>query len=288
MSERGEPNIMKEMLRKKKCEFALMQHAAANAQYVEKVRLGETFKNNRIKYEILRNVHQLEKGMSINHPKAGFGVEKAKNLIGYIQSLRDCPVDSDLHYIKQIGVCALQSYANLFINNGWNTEKIEDVINFISNMDNDTGDDLSGAVHVQNTRHSEEAFNTLDEIASSRYSIRDFSDSSIDNSLILQAISVAQRAPSACNRQAVKYYIVDRKHFETIKEWLGDIGYFGDYGFDKLIIVTGVITAHNEYETFQHLVSPGIAVGYLVLARFVIVGLVSEILECKKFLSRVC
>jgi len=257
---------MKEVLRKKKCELALMKHAAANAQYVEKARLGETFKKNRIKYEILRNVHQLEKGMSINHPKAGFGIEKAKGLVRYIQMLGDCPVSSDLYYIKRIGISALKSYINLFINNGWNINKVKDVIDFISNLDIDVEDGLSGTVHIQSTRHTEEAFNSLKDIAISRHSIRDFSDASIDPSLILQAISIAQRAPSACNRQAVKYYIVDKTHFETIQEWLGDIGYFGDYGFDKLIIVTGVITAHNEYETFQHLVSPGIAVGYLLLS----------------------
>lgn len=242
-----------------------MRQAAVNALYVAGVRLGGAFQRNRIKYEILRNVHQLEKGMSINDPKVGFGVEKARSIMRYIKSIEDCPVDSELYSIKQIGTSALKAYTDLFLEKEWKTEKIKDVIEYISGINN-ISDELSGTLHIQKAYHSEDVFNTFNDIAINRHSIRDFSDEPVDSDVILKAISVAQRAPSACNRQAVKYYIVNKKHFNTIKEWLGDIGYFGEYGFDKIIIVTGVITGYNEYETFQHLVSPGIAVGYLVLA----------------------
>ena len=47
--------------------------------------------------------------------------------------------------------------------------------------------------------------------AQSRHSVRWFSDATVDLGVIKQAISIAQTAPSACNRQATRVKIIKDK-----------------------------------------------------------------------------
>ena len=76
---------MKTCLKGIKCTLSLAKLSLINSRYIIKVRTSREFKLNRTKYEILRHVHQLEKGMSINEPKVGFGVDKADQLLKYIK-----------------------------------------------------------------------------------------------------------------------------------------------------------------------------------------------------------
>ena len=46
----------------------------------------------------------------------------------------------------------------------------------------------------------------IEQLFFTRHSIRDFDDSAVDQELIKKAVELAQRCPSACNRQGVRVY----------------------------------------------------------------------------------
>lgn len=76
------------------------------------------------------------------------------------------------------------------------------------------------------------------EFAHQRHSVRWYSDEPIDKAKLIKAIQLAQTAPSACNRQSTKVYVVDseEKKQEVLKLQTGNRG-FGDRA-DKILLLT--------------------------------------------------
>lgn len=73
------------------------------------------------------------------------------------------------------------------------------------------------------------------------------------------------KAPSACNRQSTRVYILDHKDFDIISRWTGGVKTFL-HTVDKLLIITGQMSAFEKDEYFQYSVNAGIFTGYLTLS----------------------
>ena len=80
--------------------------------------------------------------------------------------------------------------------------------------------------------------NDFNEFAHSRHTVRWYSEKPVDNDLLLKAIELAQTAPSACNRQSTKVYIIETKEIkdEVVKLQNGNRG-FGHLA-DKWLLIT--------------------------------------------------
>lgn len=114
-------------------------------------------------------------------------------------------------------------------------------------------------------QYDESNYLTLKKIAEERHSIRDFNDENVPMEKLRKAIEIAQRAPSACNRQGVRVYVITDKYKECLKGWLEGTGGFSD-SVDKFILITGRISSYRKDEPFQYIVSASIFAGYLTLA----------------------
>lgn len=239
--------------------------ATKNMLFVTQTRNDYKHIQTRLISEIQRNIHQIEKGLSISKPKYGFGYKKIEQIIFYLQQLDS---NNELQEIRNIAGSCINAYFQFYKEQNWNNDEIEKLrekfknssIQFMNNPDD------GGIINIKKKTFTLNDFNKLSEIAKSRHSVREFSGEVVDDNILLQAVKFAQMAPSACNRQAVRCYIIDKYKYENLSEWLGDIGYFGDVGFDKIILITAKITGYNASEGMQHLVSPGLFTGYLVLA----------------------
>ena len=93
---------------------------------------------------------------------------------------------------------------------------------------------------------------------------RSFSNKPVNNKILKKAILLAQRAPSACNRQGVRVYVVDKYKAQNFIKQLKGIGGFAE-SLDKLILVTGKISSYKYNEINQFVVSASIFTGYLSL-----------------------
>lgn len=99
----------------------------------------------------------------------------------------------------------------------------------------------------------------LSNFFSSRYSIRHFSNKPVEVEKIKQAILLARKTPSVCNRQGWKAHLItDKKQIQKILALQG-----GSRGFaeevDKLIIVTSLLDVYHEIkERYQNWIDGGL------------------------------
>jgi nitroreductase len=106
----------------------------------------------------------------------------------------------------------------------------------------------------------------LEKVFNARHSVREFSGEKIIQNEIEESIKLAQKAPSACNRQAVRIYIISSDELRKVgKNNMEGIGGFADSA-DKFIIVTGKISAYRLNEKNQYIVSAAIFSSYLTIA----------------------
>lgn len=82
--------------------------------------------------------------------------------------------------------------------------------------------------------------------AESRYSVRNFSDEPVDTELIRQSLKIAEKSPSACNRQPWRVYVYKGKRKNEILTLQG-----GTKGFTENID-TAILVACNLESYFVH------------------------------------
>lgn len=77
------------------------------------------------------------------------------------------------------------------------------------------------------------------QLVNSRFSIRDFSEMKADSEIIKQAVALAQKSPSVCNRQASKVYLYNDE------DWIQEILKLqnGNRGFNNKIKTLLIVTA---------------------------------------------
>ena len=222
----------------------------------------------RLMGRIVRYVHSVEKGMSIENPRPGFGYDKIKTLYGWIKDY--LKIDGADRTCVYMAADALAEYCAYHESIGAASEKIDEIKCIASELGQIKIDDRADGIFggVLKIKKEDMAFDSseVEKLFKTRHSIRQFSGEPVPSDLIRRAVELAQSAPSACNRQAVRLYAVDTQKFvEIFPGNLQGVGGFIDES-DKVILITGKISAYEESEYKQFIVSAGIFAGYLSLS----------------------
>lgn len=240
---------------------------------------------NALEAKILRQTHVIEKGMSLSNPRAKFGVEKAKTLLLYIDEFVEYgfSIQNSTAVRNSIGV--LFSYVDFHRKRGFVPEEI---VSQLNKYEKYLSGDVEGFGIIETDLESitKQAHSEFPDFFSSRHSVRQFSDKSVDVEDIKKSVALAMRAPSACNRQSYKAYFY--KAEDTNKK-LGEL-IAGNTGFDdevkNYIVVTGDISAfYDSFERNQMYVDGGIFALALVQALHYN-GIASCILQNGEFIER--
>ena len=224
-------------------------------QYMEHSCLNES-NPERIATHIRILIHAIEKGMSLSKCREGFGKEKILELISLnsqyqsYTNIKDKEIDSMVHSI-------VSSYIVYHEKRGIKIDFVPDEYYKPYVMD----DTLTGTLCIPVDEGTE-----FSVIAHHRHSTRSFKDKKIPDELIEQVVQLAQTAPSACNRQAIKIYAcVDKHKKEAIMKMHG-----GVRGFDMpgvVYVVTGNLNLYqNEYERNAVYIDGGIFLMNLLYA----------------------
>lgn len=237
---------------------------------IEQVKFSSspTCKRDRYAARIVRLLHSIEKGLSIENPRAEFGYEKIKTLYGWIQEyLAMGDVDRTCVYMAADAFTAYCEYHDKI---GVSTEKIEEIKAIANELVKIKQEDkVEGTFGgVLNVKKSDMCFDqdVVEKLFKTRHSIREFKKGRVPKELIEKAVELAQTAPSACNRQAVRVYVVDSQKFKAdYGSNLQGVGNFVD-NTDQFLLITGKISAYEEHESKQFIVTAGIFAGYLSLA----------------------
>lgn len=223
---------------------------------------------DRLMGRIVRYVHSIEKGLSIESPRAEFGYEKILTLHGWIKEyLQFKDIDKTCVYMA---ADALESYCAYHKSIGVETDKVKEVGKIASELTKikllDNVEGIFGGIRT--IKKSDQTFDALEveKFFKSRHSVRQYSKEPVSQELINKALELAQYAPSACNRQAVRAYAINTDRFiEVYKTNLQGMGGFIENS-DKVILITGKISSYEAVEYKQFIVSAGIFAGYLSLA----------------------
>ncbi len=204
-------------------------------------------------YAVLQLSHRLEKGLSLNEDKQkhGWGWDKAQKLFNLL-------IENDVdRHIKSIGEGVLLAFMD-YKKSLTNEIDLNKYKGFVSNNSFEAIDRLNcfegGASTIET--HNIMNLRFFEDVVNTRHSCREFDLSrNINRSDLVKAISLANRCPSACNRQPYHVYIISNETLNTTKEKDSEYS----------LIITGIINAFNANEYNDWIVSPSIFVGYLVL-----------------------
>ena len=217
--------------------------------------------------DIIRLVHSIEKGLCIENPRLGFGFAKLMKLFSL------CTTYADLYgcneFCLKMARDAIKEYITYHGTKDYQSEQFTQICDAYNNFPckETEGTEIFGG--VINVEHKcELSFEQLATFFADRHSIRDFKDEDISEEELLQAFKAAQYAPSACNRQAVRAYVLSEEQIcKFYKNDLSGIGGFADKA-NKFILITGKISAYDKGEINQHIVSASIFATYLIEALF--------------------
>ena len=216
--------------------------------------------------EILRNVHSIEKGLSLEKPRLFFGIPKIREMLDLVVEYakkQDYSID-----IVNMALDAVDAYKE-YHKDVLNDPQLNLIISKHSALREiypKKNNLTAGTLRIQR-QLDENQFDYFSNLVMQRHSVRDFSKEPVPMNLLHKACELALRAPSACNRQGTRIYILTGEHKQLLENWLSGIGGFAEE-VDKYIIVAAKISAYRFEEAcqFQYVVSPSILEGYLSLA----------------------
>lgn len=158
---------------------------------------------------------------------------KVNKLIGIIKNYQGDT--SDFEY--KIAVDALLSWKEFYEKHGWENEKVyQDTRQFLSDF-GETKATVGNKLYFAE-KFSEEEIKGFSHILLSRHSVRDFKAKKLLETDIDFALKCFQEAPSACNRQMCKVYLVKT---EAVKQFLDDT-IIGISGFNKDAVNYFIVT----------------------------------------------
>lgn len=219
---------------------------------------------NHVAAELIRNTHSIEKGLSISSPRLGFGHVKQKEMMKDIGLLEN---KNSLYYqeVCQMAATALKEYAEYHQLHGFTDDIIVEILNFLDSrrelfpLD---GEKHGGTLVLDK---SEILFDEkyIEKFFLTRHSVRDFADSEVDVQKLNSAIRLAQRAPSACNRQAVGIHVINGTD-HVLRNQLEGIGGF-ENEVAKYVMITAKISSYRAQEINQYIVTASMYAAYLTL-----------------------
>ena len=255
------PRAAVDYLKRKRMIKSLIQSTLRDVRrfYKESSVFSTTRSESSLESLVTIDYHRLEKGLALPNPRKGFGktavIDLQINLLMFIEEYGMKPVVHE-------AVRALDEYFN------FNTSFIHDEPDLYDGYlelkelaeEKNCNFDATAGTEVT-TRSAVLAAVQVDyrKFFENRHSVRDFSGESVDDQIIKEAVSVAQQAPSVCNRQPWKVYCI--KDDELVKKILTIQG--GARGFedspDKLLVVAVDLNAfHYVVERNESWVDGGI------------------------------
>lgn len=211
----------------------------------------------KMQYTLLRENHVIEKGMSMRNPRKGFGQEKVNALLDRLHKYLDRYGDIDREFMRY-PLSTIKNYIIYTEEHGTPIPEIKDKYNKLEKETN-FGDIITHAGIVETTKEEvlSKCNKDFESLLLSRHSLRYFSDEPVKQETIIKALQLAQRTPSACNRQGWKTHVYQgEKSIELIK-WQG-----GSRGFEdecrNTILVTANLKAFLSHEVHQAYIDGGL------------------------------
>ena len=234
----------------------------------------------KMQFTLLRENHVIEKGMSLEHPRIGFGKKKILALLGRLRKYLSLYGEQDKDFLLY-PLSTIKEYILFTKKTGVKIPEIEESFRSLLNdaaIDYDQLNLTAGVRYVEKGEIWALCNSTFSSIVNSRHSIRYFTKELPAKEIIERALQIAQRTPSACNRQAWHTYVFNKEDAHKLFYKQG-----GCNGFEEAIhcaiLVTADMNGFLSYEPFQLYVDGGMYAMNLINA-FHSLGLGTIPLSC--------
>lgn len=187
-----------------------------------------------LKAQLIFAAHSLEKGMSHAEVRLGFGemaiIRLTECMLSYKQSGYDV---SALEYKNALSV--LETYLKIHKNAKHDlSSSISDRIKpFLEEISEDSSQ-LGGYLEVDGQTKLTNQTKPFAELFANRWSVREYSAESVDLGTVKQAVEMATKSPSVCNRQPVRVKIIETP--EILEKFVQLHGGFSGYGTPPLVL----------------------------------------------------
>ena len=191
--------------------------------------------------EIIFYYHKIEKGLSNINFRYGFGKDAIQNLLTVLEKYKHKHNSESVTFMA--GLSVIDEYIKAHENDNIHEQYIQTLREEMGNLSKNLIAGFAG-VRVENgldiIEKSKKDFKTL---TLNRFSVRDYDSQPVSDMIVTEAISIAQKTPSVCNRQPWHVRIIKNEYL--INELLKLQGGFRGYGnnLTKLIL----ITCNNSY-----------------------------------------
>ncbi len=195
-------------------------------------RLGMNKSEVKFSSDLRIRVHAIEKGLSLPNPRVGFGEEKVKKILEMVRFYKQHFNNQQfLVEVKSI----LESYFSFQQSHGYKNKDLYSEYSMIFNQIPYV-DKLGGLECVSKKKIEQESLLGFESFVKSRYAVRDFSPEPIDIALIRNALKIAEKTPSACNRQPWRVYVFNGEKKNELLKWQhGSLGFFEE--IDTAVLV---------------------------------------------------
>ncbi len=209
----------------------------------------------KMQYTLLRENHIIEKGMSMRNPRKGFGQEKVYALLERLQKY--LKLYGDKEFIRY-PLSTIKNYILYTEERGTPLPKIKNKYNELEeNIGIGVVIPHAGIVELTKEDILSRCNKDFESLLYSRHSLRYFSSEPIEQTTIIKALQLAQRTPSACNRQAWKTHVYQGNRSVELIKWQG-----GSKGFEEecrySILVTANLKAFLSHEVHQAYIDGGL------------------------------
>lgn len=204
--------------------------------------------------KMMATSHVIEKGMSLPSPRLGYGESMVLSLIDMVWRYRNSGLDlRALAYTNALSVlCAYKEYHES------NEYDLGEIGRRIDEMDIDVTND-AGTVAYTLDAYRTAACGDFRSCAQSRHTVRAYSGDPVPEQMVLEALEIAKKTPSVCNRQSWRVYwvrsAVSKHHLAELQN--GHRG-FGDQVDSFLIVTTDLHTFFGIGERNQAYVDGGL------------------------------
>jgi len=207
---------------------------------------------------ITMGYHGIEKGLALPDPRPGFGNDAVRTLI---RRLERYGAAFGFDENAAVALNALRSYCQFCLEHHvLSPELLGSVESLARFVPPDGHQSTAGGTRlVRREEFLEHARINLTEFMESRASVRQFVDREVSMQDIEFAVALARKAPSACNRQSSRVYVlVDRSRIEKALRIQGGARGFGQEVPMLLIATSDLACFQSPGERSQALIDGGL------------------------------
>ncbi|EMF0421940.1 nitroreductase family protein [Enterococcus hirae] len=199
-----------------------------------------THEEEQLKARLLFFSHSVEKGLSREDFRYGFGQTVIPELYGLIQTYHELGYDQeDEIYLNAVSV--VDEYIKIHEEKQYDLSDRINVAEFKKNYCRNKLE-IGGVKAVSRAASNENQTKNFKELALNRHSVRDYQDTAVDLEKINEAIQIATKSPSVCNRQSTRVRVI--RDCSLIKKALDIQGGFKGYSLPPCLLM---VTTDTRY-----------------------------------------